>query len=286
MRHAIVVLAIIFISRSSFAQSTILWTVTDTTAGKTSYVLGTFHQFGNSFIDSIPAIETSLLNSKLAVFESIDNVEDTRNMINIREASNEIEKELSKKDLMKLKEISKDWRVDLYKLKPLEIRWKLQQEFQKIICKTAKPTDEWDHFDSYLIHLAKENNIETVGLETDSLQLSLIEQENKNPDWGKERKNIRFWIEQLISDQPNMNSCIHADRYRKFDLDYELHEVCKDDILIKQRNEDWMKVIPDLIRNTNCFIAVGYLHLQKRCGLLEQLKAQGFVVEPVDLKRQ
>ncbi|ELR68373.1 hypothetical protein C900_00472 [Fulvivirga imtechensis AK7] len=284
MKHIIAILSIIFISTASIAQNTILWTVTDTVAKKTSYVLGTFHQFGNSFVDSIPEIKESLVKSELAVFESIDDVENTRKMINARQASDGIERGLAKKELLKLKEISKEWEVDLYKLTPLEIRWKLQQEFQKIVCKTAMPTDEWDHFDSYLVHLAKESNIEVLGLETDSLQLSLIEQENKNPDWGREKKNIRIWLNHLTSGQPDLSHCSHAEKYRKFNLDYKFTEVCNDDILIRQRNQDWMKIIPDLLENSNCFIAVGYFHLQKQCGLLEQLKARGFVVEPVELK--
>ena len=52
-------------------------------------------------------------------------------MVNSRITSNEIEKKLKRKDFEKLKQISKNWKVDLYKLKPIELRWKLQQDFQK-----------------------------------------------------------------------------------------------------------------------------------------------------------
>lgn len=277
---------ILFLTISNFAigQNTILWKVTDTINNKTSFLVGTFHQFGNSFVDSIPEIKESLYNSDIAIFESIDNIENTRKMINRREPSLEIEKRLKKKDLKKLKEITKDWQVDLYKLKPLEIRWKLQQEFQKTICKTTNPTDEFDHFDNYLIHLAKENNIELLGLETDSLQLNLIERENNNPEWKKERKNISAWINQMTTKKPNMNYCKLADKYRNLDLDYEFKKECETDILIFQRNNDWMKIIPNLLSTKNTFVAVGYFHLRKKCGILEQLKSLGFKIEPIEIK--
>ncbi len=284
MKHALNIFIFLTISQVAISQNTILWKVTDTINDKTSFIVGTFHQFGNSFVDSIPEIKESLLNSELAVFESIDDIENTREMIQRRKPSLEIEKRLKKKDLIKLKVIAKDWKVDLYKLKPLEIRWKLQQEFQKFKCKTTKPTDKFDDFDDYLQHIAEENKIKVLGLETDSLQLSLIEKENKNPNWKEERKNISAWINQMNTDKPNMNICWLANKYRIFDLEYEFEKECEIDILNLQRNNKWMKIIPNLLRKHNTFIAVGFAHLRKKCGLLEQLKEQGFKIESIKIK--
>ncbi len=283
MKRTLNILVLLMISQLAISQNTILWKVNDTINDKTSFIVGTFHQFGNSFVDSIPEIKASLMNSELAVFESVDKVENTRKMIERRETSLEIEKNLKKKDLIKLKEIAKEWKVDLYKLKPLEIRWKLQQEFQKVKCKTTKPSDKFDHFDKYLQLLAEKNKIKILGLETDSLQLSLIEKENKHPSWKKERKKISAWINQMTTDKPNMNNCELANKYRKFDLDYEFKKECETDILILQRNNNWMKTIPNLFRTKNVFIAIGYNHLKKKCGILEQLKNEGFIVEPIEI---
>tara|TARA_R110001583_G_C5539999_1_gene399358 strand:+ start:77 stop:955 length:879 start_codon:yes stop_codon:yes gene_type:complete len=284
MKNRLSLIIFLIISHYAIGQNTILWKISDTINNKTSYIIGTFHQFGNSFVDSIPEIKKVLLSSDLAVFESIDNVENTREMIQQRKSSLEIEKRLKKKDLKKLKVIAKDWKVDLYKLKPLEIRWKLQQEFQKTKCKTTKPNDKFDHFDNYLQHIAEENKIEILGLETDSLQLNLIEKENKNPNWKQERKKISAWINQMTTDKPNMNNCGLANKYRKFDLDYEFEKECENDILILQRNNEWMKILPNLLKKQNTFIAVGYFHLRKKCGILEQLKENGFRIEPIEIK--
>ncbi|TXD55575.1 TraB/GumN family protein [Polaribacter sp. IC066] len=284
MKNKLILIIFLAISNFVIGQNTILWKISDTINNKTSYIVGTFHQFGNSFVDSIPEIKKVLLSSDLAVFESIDNVETTREIIQQRKSSLEIEKRLKKKDLKKLKVIAKDWKVNLYKLKPLEIRWKLQQEFQRSKCKTTKPTDKFDHFDNYLQHLAEENKVEILGLETDSLQLSLIEKEYKNPNWKKERKNISAWVNQMITDEPNMNNCRLANKYREFDLEYEFEKECENDILILQRNNEWMKIIPNLLRKQNTFIAVGYFHLRKKCGILEQLKENGFRIEPIEIK--
>ena len=84
MKHPISILFFLILSPWVYGQNTILWEVTNTENNKTSYIVGTFHQFGNSFVDSIPQIKQALLNSELAVFESIDEIEGTREMIQKR----------------------------------------------------------------------------------------------------------------------------------------------------------------------------------------------------------
>lgn len=284
MKNKINLLIILTICQIVTAQNTILWKVTDTVNNKTSFIVGTFHQFGNSFVDSIPEIKESLINSKLAVFESIDNVENTRKMISKRESSSEIEKKLKKKAFEKLKTIAKNWSVDLYKLKPLEIRLKLQQEFQKIKCETTKPNDTFDHFDTYLMNIAEKNQIEILGLETDSLQLSLINKDYKNPDWKEEKKNIEYWIHQLTTDKPDVVNCKLANQYRTLELNYDFQKKCETDAVMLQRNNEWMTMIPNVLSSKNTFVAVGYFHLRNKCGILEQLKDRGFKIEPVMVK--
>ncbi len=133
-------------------------------------------------------------------------------------------------------------------------------------------------------HIAEENKIEILGLETDSLQLKLIEKENKNPNWKAERKNISTWINQMTTDKPNMNNCGFTNKYRQFDLDYKFDIECETNIIFLKRNNDWMKSIPNLLKTKNTFIAVGYGHLIKKCGILEQLKNKGFKIEPIKIK--
>ena len=274
---------LLIVSNLVISQNTILWKVTKTNSDKTSYLVGTFHQFGNSFVDSIPQIQKALLNSELAVFESLDKVEDTRALINSRPSSNMVEKKLKKKDFKKLKELSKDWKVDLYKLKPIEIYFKLAQDYQRKICKTSIPEDTFDLFDDYLLHLAKINNIETFGLEINQLD-EVVHKEFKNSNWKNEKKRISAWINKSISDKLNSKDCELANTYRKFELSYDFENKCERNVINSERNDKWMEVIPDLLRTKSTFIAVGYYHLRWQCGLIMQLKKEGFIVEPVKIK--
>ena len=78
MKQTLNILIFLTFSQLAISQNTILWQITDTINNKTSFVVGTFHQFGNSFVDSIPEIKESMFNSELAVFESIDKIENTQ----------------------------------------------------------------------------------------------------------------------------------------------------------------------------------------------------------------
>ncbi|MEY4931172.1 MAG: hypothetical protein RI909_1896 [Bacteroidota bacterium] len=284
LKRILVLIFLLFVMHSAFPQNTILWEVRDTATSKRSFIVGTFHQFGNSFVDSIPQLKDALLKSELAIFESIDDGAKTISAINARMPSTGIDKNFNERDIRKLNAIGKNLKVDIYKIEPIELLFALQQQFQTVKCKAVSPTDTWDHFDNYLIHLAKINGIKLLGLETDSLQLSLIK-EYSSPDWKEAKKSIRYWIKKLSSEKTAEGDCLFTNQYRKFQLDYELTVECPDDILITQRNEAWMKIIPDLISANNCFIAIGFLHLNYTCGLLEQLKTKGFLVSQVALTK-
>ena len=81
----------------------------------------------------------------------------------------------------------------------------------------------------------------------------------------------------------DQEKCAYANKYRNFEISYQFDIECPNNILIKQRNLEWMKKLADLIRSQNCFVVVGNDHLKWKCGLLEQLKELGFIVKPVNL---
>jgi uncharacterized protein YbaP (TraB family) len=278
-------LSILFITNITFGQSTIIWEVTDTLHHKTSFIVGTFHHIGNSFVDSIPILKTALLNAEVAIFESIDDESKLINTLQKREEQHKIEKLLSGDDFIKLREMSNDWKVNLLILKPIEVLLKLRQEFQLTKCKTAKKTDKWNHFDNYLIDIAKQNKVALIGLETDSLQLNILDDLEKS--WSEEAisEEISFWISKLTNEQNWYEECRETEQYKNFEIDYEFANECEDDILVKKRNEEWMPMLLDIFSKKNCFLAVGLLHLKHNCGLLETFKRNGFNVKPIIIEK-
>jgi uncharacterized protein YbaP (TraB family) len=51
--------------------------------------------------------------------------------------------------------------------------------------------------------------------------------------------------------------------------------------MLQIRNKKWAKKIPDMIKTKGCFFAVGAGHLSGKEGILNLLKAQGYIVKPI-----
>ncbi|RZK39913.1 MAG: TraB/GumN family protein [Hymenobacter sp.] len=266
------------------AQNTILWKISRVGSPSISYVLGTYHQMGNSFIDSLPVIKQKLLDSEIVIFESIDTSFHARELINKRPTSLLIDQVLPAMDIEFIK--SQNWSVDIYKLRPAELLIKLEQEYYKTHCNTVKSSDKWQHTEDYLISIASRNKKTLMALETDSLQLALI---NQNQDqevvnkssWRSVKGQIHHWIDKWSKKQSDDKECLFANSYMKLQLDYALDKVCPNDKLVTDRNREWIKILPTIFEKHKAFVAIGLFHLYYQCGMLEQLRQAGFTVEPV-----
>lgn len=282
MKKKFSILLFLIISNCAIGQDTILWKVTDTINSKTSYIVGTLHQLGNSFVDSIPEIKKSLYSSELAIFERINN-EEKNELFTKREAIN-LKRKLGKKSYTKLVELSKNWELDIHKFKAIELELRLSQEIYKTICKSVNENDKWQHFDFYLQSLADDRGIPVLGFETFKEQLMFIDKEFEQPTWKSRKKSIQTLIERLATNSYDEQRCLLLENYKKNKLGYDLDVECPPSFLISKRNENWLKILPDLIRVKNCFVSVGFLHLKNKCGLLQKLKDEGFLVTPVKIK--
>ena len=49
--------------------------------------------------------------------------------------------------------------------------------------------------------------------------------------------------------------------------------------LLKERNENWVQQLPEIMKTDSSFIAIGCLHLAGEYGLVEQLRKLGYTVE-------
>ena len=52
--------------------------------------------------------------------------------------------------------------------------------------------------------------------------------------------------------------------------------------VLTDRNYNWMKIIPGIIKEKSTFIAVGAVHLGGEEGLINLLKKEGYTMEPIN----
>ncbi|SFR55326.1 Uncharacterized conserved protein YbaP, TraB family [Robiginitalea myxolifaciens] len=276
----LIILQILFLNEC-LGQNTILWSVSDSISGNQSYLVGTFHAYGNSFVDSIPQIKKALEKSDLAIFENIASENDRIQFFEKRESKNSWWKNLNKKDLQQLKNYAEQWKYPLDKLTMIETIILLERDYSTLVCKTKKSSDKWSNMDNYLTSMAIKLEKEIIGLETFAEQTEIIQ---KAFGHIKKRELKEQLLNKLLGLQTKNTESVDCDaenNFRKMDLDYSFDIDCPNDILIKKRNEDWMKIIPGLLKDKNCFLVVGYEHLKYNCGLIQSLKEEGFVIEPI-----
>lgn len=267
---------------NSFAQNTILWTITHPEVEHKSYLLGTFHQMGSNWVDSLYVITDALIQAELGIFESTETGEEIQSLMNSRKSNSDYRYVLKSKTVSWLEEYSRDWVVPLEKLNPVELHWKLQQRMAYDLCKTATAYDYFDHFDNYLLHIRDSLNLKNIGFETDSMQGLFINESFSKRGWADFRKIIEGQVKLLRRGKPQGGQCDFSRKYKSLTLsDYQLDQPCLDDVMIAQRNAEWMKTLPDLLNNHQCFVAVGWLHLNFECGLITSLRKAGYNLEPV-----
>ncbi|MNE47035.1 TraB family protein [compost metagenome] len=243
---------------------------------------------GNSFVDEKPLIKELLLKSDLAIFESVeDKYEKIISVMLKRTDDFSYRESLNKQDVGFLEKYTADWKVPISKQKPAELLVKLQQEYVKMSCGTVKSTDTTAHMDDYLLSLAQKNGIQVQGLESFADQFEAISSINgEDFSWDKAKDIIHEWVINFQDDKNRKKICALAESYIKMRLDYQFNTRCaeNDEVLLK-RNEKWMPLIIESIQQNNSVIViVGLYHLYGECGIISQLRKEGYIVNPVKLK--
>jgi hypothetical protein len=135
------------------------------------------------------------------------------------------------------------------------------------------------------MNLAREKKKPVTGLETAQEQIDILM--GKSID--EQVVDIRKYLEK-IDEADTLTSKI-VDLYFAQDI-VGLWAVTTDNKeyigdmkrLLEDRNNNWMKKLPGLMKDKPQFIAVGALHLAGPTGLVYQLRKAGYTVTPVNSK--
>ena len=274
----------------SFGQNTILWKITNTNNKYISYLLGSNHLFGSSFVDSYPIIKEKLSLCDLVITETEINRIKIAEHYNSRNYVDTLSSVLSKEDLNFVFSIFKSSGINVLKLTPGELYMKLLSYVPKYKCKELSQNDSLT-MDEYVQFLGTKYQKGLYYFETDLYQLSILSELSKQYDWPFFRNIIPSVLDKYKNENTNKNSCVLVKQYASVRLDYMFKDTCNflkgtniNNFVLQNRNEEWMKKLPNLLDQQNCFVTVGLFHLYNKCGLIQQLKMLGYSVEPVKLE--
>jgi uncharacterized protein len=144
------------------------------------------------------------------------------------------------------------------------------------------PCEEISGYEMFFVQKAQEGEIPMVGIETIADQVGLFDQIPLKTQLND--------IGDLLVDGKSIEefeTLVAAYLDEDIELLYELitnNDMFRDfgDILLVDRNQKWIPIIEDLIKEETTFIAVGSGHLASETGVIQLLRNAGFDVEPVN----
>jgi uncharacterized protein YbaP (TraB family) len=139
--------------------------------------------------------------------------------------------------------------------------------------------EDKSYYESEILAIAEENNINTRGIESIQFQLESL---RKSAD--KQTVLSHIYTTAYYEVMPKV-----LDAYKIEDLN-TLTEICfganfmtpqEVKYLLEIRNKNWIKLMPKMMKNKSMFFAFGAAHLGTDIGIIDLLQKQGYIVTPI-----
>ncbi|WP_316634960.1 TraB/GumN family protein [uncultured Flavobacterium sp.] len=278
---AIVVIAFIFNaatqaqSQSPKLENSLLWEVSGNGLSKPSYLYGTIHMIcsGDYFLSekTKKAFDAS---EKLVLEINFNDPKEMAELQQLAMGKEPLSKRLSPEQLAKLD-------VILKKSAGLTIQqvdsFSLMTVMSLISMKTFGCADlkfyEMDFSES-----AKKRKEQIVGLETVKSQFKSLEDAYSDSEMiAMLEESDAEETKQLVTDYKQENL---EDLYKITTAENIMNAKAKK-YMLDERNINWVKTLPDMMKKESLFVAVGSAHLAGDLGVINLLKKAGYTVKPV-----
>lgn len=273
---------------STSVQAQLLWKISGNGLNKPSYLLGTHHLIDKEKIPSFLNIAACVPQTDVVVGE-MDMSRMMSMQIKLMKAAvmkdttmNEL---LSKDDYQlvdtRFKELMGSGLNKLGKLKPAMLSALYEI---KLYMKEMNLKKEPETLDIAIQNIGKKSKKKIYGLETIDQQIDILFN-------SKSLKRQAAILVETVRDDQKMPESLKQlnEAYLSGDLE-TISRLAKEDnpmsdedlnILIYNRNKNWMEQLLKMIPEKSCFIAVGCYHLLNNQGLIQLFRDAGYKVEPV-----
>jgi len=269
-------------SYGSDLDQALLWKVSGNGLEKPSYLFGTIHVICERDMVMKESFKNALSNSEKVVLEldmddpqlmqKMQQLSVSEGMKNFSDQLKEDEKELINQFL------TKNYGGSLQQfgiLKPFIVMTMVYPTY--IDCKMPSA------YESVFTQMAKERQMEVVGLETVAFQMGIFDQIPTNEQIDMLVKSVKDST-QTKKDLSDMISAYQNQNISKLNqLVKDTPEYAKyEDLLLNDRNKSWIAKIEEHMQDQSSFIAVGAAHLAGSEGVIQLLREKGYEVNPVE----
>jgi len=274
----------------SFTQAQLIWKITGNGIKKPSYLFGTHHLIPIQFLDSIPGLYKAFNECEKVVGEMVLNNIDATEKIQqaaIMPNNLRIDSLLKPADYKlvdtELKSVLKFGLKDVPILNPTMLVTMYELEVYK---KLTGFTDD-KQSDSYFQLVAVQKDKKVIGLENLDQQIKFL---FGSTDY---KRQAQILVETVRRKNEMLKDMLQLTKLYKIGKIDQLVELSKGKgnitdmtdeeyaTMVDNRNADWVTKLPQIIKESSCFIAVGALHLGGKNGLIKLLQKKGYKVSPL-----
>ncbi len=266
-------------------DNTLLWQISGKGLKQNSYLFGTFHLLCKDDLHFSPQLKQAVQNAK-EVYLELD-MDDPSMLLQSMTV-------MSMKDGKQLKDFYTDAqykKLQQYFNDSLQMPLALLQTMKPMLleamlypkmlpCKSASAVED------ELMKLAKEDKKEIQGLETMAFQASIFD----SIPYQEQAKQLLMAIDSTEKYKVyfnNMLSVYKSQQIKGLEAlinDKEFGDGDDNDILLNNRNRNWVQQLKTITKKESVFVAVGAGHLVGENGLIALLRKEGYTLTPIENK--
>lgn len=300
-----IILFVLINSNLSQAQNSLLWKISGNGVEKPSYLFGTYHLMSPEFLDSIPGFFQAIESTNEIVVE-VDVSDQEKIKSEVFKFVNllKMPSDTAYADLLTLEELQLVDSVftlyfqatsDDFMLKPqVAAVFITQMLYVKLIPEMYTGTSVV--FDEYIRSKGVKLGKKSSALETLDEQMKLLYQSELTlqedaialinfiqtdlKDFESDLNRLKF-----LYKNKDLNALhdLYSEKLQEKRIQFgDKYVESADELFLKKRNKNWVKLLSSKLKESSLFIAVGALHLPGKEGVIELLQKQGFVLEPIN----
>lgn len=266
------------------AENTLLWRISGKNLKTPSYLFGTIHMICGNDIQLSDSLKSAIRQSDKVYLElDMDNIFEIIGVL----TKMKMRGDTTLADLLTASEYEKV--KSFFKNQNTPIPFSMLETYKPLVAastlmQASMDCDNAISMEQLIMQEAKAKNKNIKGLETMSYQMSIFD----SIPYKLQAKQLVEYVDNYGKDD-NKEFEELSEAYKKQQLS-KLEDLTKKEdmgmerfteILLYQRNINWVNKLKDLLANNALVIAVGAGHLPGERGVINLLKKAGYKVEPV-----
>src|SRR5687768_13172331 len=276
-------------SQSNVSTNTLLWRISGNNLSKPSYLFGTIHLLCANDIELSETLKSAIKETDKVYLElDMDNLFEMMQAVQKMKMRNDttLSDLLSDSDYKKVKAF--------FTSKSSLIPFSILETYKpmlaaSMIMQTSTDCDNAISMEQIIMQQAKQDRKEIKGMETMTYQLSIFD---SIPYEVQAKQLLAFITENDTEDKASKEYDEMASAYRNQEL-HKLEQLINKeelgignfaDLLLYNRNKNWVVTMGKIFATNSAVIAVGAGHLPGEKGVINLLRKAGYKVDPMENK--